>query len=94
MALINHIRGNVSDDEIPEPVRRRRKSDALGANWEREDFTNYNPSGWTPSRSKEGDVDADETDEYIAGGGSIWSSGANYGYDKFAKASLVVSRGY
>lgn len=28
---VDHVRGDEADDEVPEPVRRRRQSDALGA---------------------------------------------------------------
>jgi len=64
----DHIRGDDSDDGVPEPVGGGRDGDTTGSDGEREDFTDEHPSTWTPSRGKEEDEDGDEGDLGVDGG--------------------------
>ena len=68
LVLADHVGGNDRDDAVPEPVRGGRETDTTGSNRDREDFTDDNPSTWSPGGSEEEDVDADEGDE---GTGSV-----------------------
>jgi len=59
---INHVRGDDSDDAVPEPVGGSGKGNTTGTDWQREDLTNHNPGTRSPCAGEEEDVDADEGD--------------------------------
>jgi len=67
LVFSNHVRGDDSDDSVPEPVGCCGKTDTTRSDWEREDFTDENPSSWTPSRGKEEDENGDEGDLSVDG---------------------------
>ena len=83
LILVNHVGGDVTDDEVPEPVGGGGKSDALGTDGEREDLADDDPGGRTPGGGKEKDVEADENNEDVAGGGGAGSCSTDDGDDKF-----------
>jgi hypothetical protein len=62
VALINtdHVRGDDSDDGVPEPVGGGGESNTTGTDGKREDLANKNPSTRTPGGGEEEDEDGDE----------------------------------
>lgn len=68
-ALVDEVRGSVADTEVPEPVGRSAERHTLGTDAEREDLSADDPSSRTPSGGETGDVEADEGNESLLGGG-------------------------
>jgi hypothetical protein len=62
LVLADHVRGDGSDDGVPQPVGSGRKTDSTRTDGKREDFANQHPSAGAPSRGEEGDGQADESD--------------------------------
>ena len=83
----NKVGGNDTDDAVPEPVGRGRDTNTTRADGEREDLADNNPSAWTPGRSEDGDVQADEGDHGLGGIGvgrvvdSVLTGGSTNGTD-------------
>jgi len=69
----DHVWGDDSNDGIPEPVASSGDTDTTGTDWEREDFTNDNPSSWTPGRGEKEDEDGDECDLSVNSGQVVCS---------------------
>merc|ERR1712137_443333 len=69
VALIDadHVRGDDSDDSVPEPVGGGGKGNTTGADREREDLANDDPGTRTPGAGKEEDEDGDEGDLGVDG---------------------------
>jgi len=70
----DHVWGDDGDDAVPEPVGGGGESNTTGSDGEREDFTDENPSTWTPGGGEEEDVDADECN--LGGGGLLVAIGS------------------
>lgn len=62
LVLADHVRGDDSDDAVPEPVGSGRKTDTSSSNGQREDLTDTNPSSRSPCGGEKEDIDADEGD--------------------------------
>lgn len=58
--LAHHVRGDNGDDTIPQPIRGGGQANSTGADGEREDLSNHDPSSRAPGGSEEENVDADE----------------------------------
>lgn len=89
MALLgtDEVWSDDGDDAVPEPVGGGGETDTTGSDGERVDFTDENPSSGTPGGGEEGDVDADEGDHGLDGGGVVlgFTTGGNSddGNDEF-----------
>lgn len=59
---VDNVWGNITDNEVPEPVGRSSNGNTLGTNWQWVDFSDKNPSTRTPGSSEAEDVDTDEND--------------------------------
>lgn len=66
-AVVDHVRGGVSNGEVEEPVAGGGHGERLGTDLEREDLTSNDPGNWTPRAGEEEDVDADECDQGLLG---------------------------
>lgn len=66
-AVIDHVRGGVSNGEVEEPVAGSGHGERLGTDLERENLTGNDPGDWAPGAGKEEDVDADECDQSLLG---------------------------
>lgn len=58
----DHVRGDDGDDGVPQPVGGGGQSDTTGTDRKGEDFSDKDPSTWSPGGSKEEDEDGDECD--------------------------------
>lgn len=63
LVVVNHVWSDNRDHTVPEPVRGSGKSNTLGSNGQRVDFTNNNPSRGTPGGRKGGNVETGKNDE-------------------------------
>lgn len=63
LILVHNVWGDDGNDTVPEPVRGRCKSDALGANGEWIDLADDDPRSRTPGGGKGSDVEASEYDQ-------------------------------
>jgi len=70
VALVSadHVRGDDSDDGVPEPVRGSGKSNTARADGEREDLADDNPGTGTPGAGEEEDEDSDKGNLGVDGG--------------------------
>lgn len=78
--ISDKVRGDDTDDAVPEPVGGSSKTNTTGSDGEREDFTNDDPGARTPGDGERGDVQANEGDHspggvlvvelWLSGGGS------------------------
>jgi len=71
---LDHVRGDGGNDGIPQPVGSGGERDTTGSNGERIDFSNKHPRAWSPSGSKEEDVDCNECDLSVDGRNVIGTS--------------------
>lgn len=71
LVLVNHVRGDDSDDGVPEPIGSGGKSDAAGSDGQGEDLADDDPGAGTPGAGEEEDVDGDEGDLGVYGGGVV-----------------------
>lgn len=83
LIVVDEVGRHEGDDKIEEPVARRRESDALRADGEREDFPGYGPAGGSPGRGEEEDVYAYEGDEDLVRGVAAAGCSADDGDDEF-----------
>lgn len=63
----DEVRGDDTDDAVPEPVGAGGQTDTAGTDGEGEDFTNDDPGTRTPGDGKGGDVQADEGNHGLGG---------------------------
>lgn len=84
LVRIHHVRGDVPDDEVPEPVGRSGQRDALCADGQWEDLPDDDPRGGTPGGGEEEDVEAGEDDEADTRGLGALVGGTHDGDDEFA----------
>ena len=81
---VDHVGGDHGDDTVPKPVGGGGKSDTSGSDRQGEDFTDADPSTWTPSRSEEENVDTDESDLNLGDGWVVLLDGTENGGDELA----------
>jgi len=65
----DEVRGDDGKDTIPEPVGSGGKTNTSGSDRDGENFTDNNPSSWSPSGSEEEDVDTDQRNLTLNSGG-------------------------
>ena len=84
---LNEVRGGKADSKVPEPVGGSAQRESLGTDGEREDLTADDPGSRTPGGGEASNVDADEGDERLAGGGvGRWNGGTDNGDDELTGA--------
>lgn len=76
-AVVDHVWGDVGDDEVEEPVGGGGHGKTLGSGLEGEGFTGDDPGAWTPGAGEEEDVEADECDEALGGDLGAWEGGTD-----------------
>jgi hypothetical protein len=84
LVLVNHVRGDVANDKVPEPVGGGGEGDTLSTDGKREDLADDDPSGRAPSGGEEKDVDAHEDHQNVTSGGGARRSGTDNGDDELA----------
>lgn len=84
----DEVRSDNGNDTVPEPVGGGGESNTTGSDWERENFTDDNPSSRSPSGGEERDVDTNECDHGGNGRGVVFrfatSSNTDDGNDELA----------
>lgn len=63
LILVHDVGSDDGDHAIPKPVGCGRQGDALGPNWEGEEFADHDPRSGTPGRCKSCNVETCEYDE-------------------------------
>lgn len=88
----DHIRGDDSDDGVPQPVGRSRQGNTAGADGQGEDLADEDPRAGTPGGGEEEDEDGNEGDLCIDGGDVVGDGdGGVAGTDR---VSLVETDGH
>lgn len=71
LVLVDHVGSDVANDKVPKPIRGCRERHSLCTDGKWEDFSDNGPGARAPGRGEEGDVDAYEHNEDVAGGAGV-----------------------
>ena len=84
LIFVDHIRGDDSDDAVPEPVRCGGQSDTTGPDGKWKDFSYHNPCTRAPGRREEEDIYTNECNHSLDCIGIIWSDSTDDGDNELA----------
>ncbi|KAH3682676.1 hypothetical protein WICPIJ_006339 [Wickerhamomyces pijperi] len=81
--IVNQVWGSVGNGEVPQPVGSSGDSNGLSTHSQWVDFTNDNPTDWTPSGCEEGNEDTNKGNQTFLSSLRVWGSGTNDGDQQF-----------
>ena len=84
LVRVDHVRGDDSNDAVPEPIAGGGESDTTRPDRQGEDLTDDDPGTWTPGGGEEEDVDADEGNLSFDSSRVATIHGAGNGHDELA----------
>ena len=85
-AIICQVWRRVSDCPVKQPVRSSREGETLRSGLQWVQLSGYNPCNWTPSASKEEDIDADKGELGILSGCVAKTGGSSHDGNLFWKS--------